>query len=174
MRKLVLALTGLFGFVVLPMTGVAGAATTGISTTFAGAATTATFSTDPDGAIFGEQWRFTAVAVGTSPLLATLSVSYSPSSEFVPYPTASFTLNDLRGDVVQGQAQCPTCAQTGLDGLTGTAALTGTVTSSTGSYAGLKGHPVVFNFSLAMGLLPLQPPGSNFSPALFLGTLTVS
>ncbi|HWE67131.1 MAG TPA: hypothetical protein VG298_10860 [Acidimicrobiales bacterium] len=158
-----LAIVGLLGFALVPMTGVTGASTAGISTNFVGATTTETpITSGPSQVVIGSAWQFTAVGLGPSPALALLSVTFAESSASF----ASFTLNDLKGDVVAGLAQCLfLCNSTGLGGEN----LAGAVTSGTGSYSGLLGHLVDLKFTVAKGL-----GMGSVAPSLFVGKLTVS
>jgi hypothetical protein len=142
---------------------VASAATSGVQANFVGVGINGA-STGTLGGPSGAAYTLTAVVVGQSPLVGTLSISYGYTE---CGRAMTFTLSSNGGTVSgAGYGECGS-------GKT----LEGTVTSASGPYAGLVGHTDVITVDLSPGDLyllpnPLIPP--DISPSLISGSLSIS
>ncbi|HWE67130.1 MAG TPA: hypothetical protein VG298_10855 [Acidimicrobiales bacterium] len=157
----------------------ASAATSGVNVSFVGVGVT----TDPDLSFGGPdfaEWLLTGAAVGVPPLVGTLAITYAYVEGC--FDEMSFTLSGVGGTVSGGAGNL--CSKT----LTGSNKLAGSVTSATGSYAGLVGHPatvtvdlsprIIFSVGQKLGttgsLLEGTLIGPFPSPSVLVGSLSIS
>ncbi|HWE66753.1 MAG TPA: hypothetical protein VG298_08920 [Acidimicrobiales bacterium] len=154
----------------------AGAATPRVNVSFVAVGIT---SPSISGTINYADWNLTGVAIGTSPLVGTMSIEYS---YYEPeFDSMAFTLSGIGGSITGGAGNL-----TSTNAL-GTNTLNGIVTSATGSYAGLVGHifPVTIDLSPkpiysleqklgTTGQLLDGTLNSFVSPSALLGSFTIS